>query len=35
MSKKLNEDTLTEQPVIAWLKEMGHDYESWLSDNQN
>ena len=25
--KKLNEVTLTEQPVIAWLKEMGYDYE--------
>lgn len=25
--KKLNEDTLTEQPVIEWLKEMGYDYE--------
>ncbi len=24
---KLNEDTLTEQPVIEWLKEMGYDYE--------
>src|SRR3989338_11074388 len=27
MTKKLNEDTLTEQPVIEWLKEMGYDYE--------
>lgn len=27
MPKKLNEDTLTEQPVIEWLKEMGCDYE--------
>lgn len=25
--EKLNEDTLTEQPVIEWLKEMGYDYE--------
>jgi len=25
--RKLNEDTLTEQPVIEWLKEMGYDYE--------
>ena len=25
--KNLNEDTLTEQPVIEWLKEMGYDYE--------
>lgn len=25
--KKLNEDTLIEQPVIEWLKEMGYDYE--------
>lgn len=25
--KKLNENTLTEQPVIEWLKEMGYDYE--------
>jgi len=24
---KLNEDTLAEQPVIEWLKEMGYDYE--------
>lgn len=27
MTKKLNEDTLTEQPIIGWLKEMGYDYE--------
>ena len=27
MSKKLNENTLTEQPVIEWLKGMGYDYE--------
>lgn len=27
MTKKLNEDTLTEQPVIDWLKELGYDYE--------
>jgi len=27
MTRKLNEDTLTEQPVIEWLKEMGYDYE--------
>src|SRR3989344_1190210 len=27
MTQKLNEDTLTEQPVIEWLKEMGYDYE--------
>jgi type I restriction enzyme R subunit len=27
MTKKLNENTLTEQPVIGWLKEMGYDYE--------
>ncbi|MFH1145796.1 MAG: type I restriction endonuclease subunit R [bacterium] len=25
--KKLNEDTLTEQPVIEWLKELGYDHE--------
>lgn len=25
--RNLNEDTLTEQPVIEWLKEMGYDYE--------
>ncbi|MBI2514939.1 type I restriction endonuclease subunit R [Candidatus Wolfebacteria bacterium] len=25
--KKLNEDTLTEQPVIEWFKEMGYDHE--------
>ena len=25
--KKLNEQNLTEQPVIEWLKEMGYDYE--------
>ncbi len=25
--KNLNENTLTEQPVINWLKEMGYDYE--------
>ncbi len=24
---KLNENTLTEQPVIDWLKELGYDYE--------
>lgn len=27
MTRNLNEDTLTEQPVIEWLKEMGYDYE--------
>ena len=27
MTKNLNENTLTEQPVIEWLKEMGYDYE--------
>lgn len=27
MTKTLNESTLTEQPVIEWLKEMGYDYE--------
>ena len=27
MNKNLNENTLTEQPVIDWLKEMGYDYE--------
>src|SRR4030042_5371558 len=27
MPKNLNENTLTEQPVIDWLKEMGYDYE--------
>ena len=27
MSKDLNENTLTEQPVIDWLKEFGYDYE--------
>src|SRR3989344_2474749 len=27
MSRNLNEDTLTEQPVIEWLKELGYDYE--------
>ena len=27
MTQRLNEDTLTEQPVIEWLKEMGYDYE--------
>jgi len=27
MTKKLNENSLTEQPVIEWLKEMGYDYE--------
>jgi type I restriction enzyme R subunit len=27
MTKKLNEDTLTEQPVIDWLKKLGYDYE--------
>ncbi len=25
--KKLNEQNLTEQPVIEWLREMGYDYE--------
>lgn len=25
--KKLNEDTIAEQPVIDWLKELGYDYE--------
>lgn len=25
--KKLNEDTLTKQQVIEWLKNMDHDYE--------
>ncbi len=25
--KKFNENTLAEQPVIEWLKEMGYDYE--------
>jgi len=24
---KFNENALTEQPVIEWLKEMGYDYE--------
>jgi type I restriction enzyme, R subunit len=27
MTKKLNEDTLTEQPVIEWLKDVGYDHE--------
>lgn len=27
MTKNFNEDTLAEQPVIEWLKEMGYDYE--------
>jgi len=27
MTNKLNEDSLAEQPVIAWLKELGYDYE--------
>lgn len=27
MSKTLNENTLTEQPVIDWLKGLGYDYE--------
>jgi len=27
MSRNLNENSLTEQPVIEWLKEMGYDYE--------
>src|SRR3989339_795368 len=27
MSKNLNENSLAEQPVIHWLKEMGYDYE--------
>lgn len=27
MKSKLSEDTLTEQPVIDWLKELGYDYE--------
>jgi len=27
MSKNLNENSLAEQPVIEWLKEMGYDYE--------
>lgn len=27
MSRTFNENTLTEQPVIEWLKEMGYDYE--------
>jgi len=27
MAVKLTENTLTEQPVIEWLKEMGYDYE--------
>ena len=25
MSKNLNEDTLTEQPIIEWLKELDYD----------
>ena len=27
MSRNLNENSLTEQPVIEWFKEMGYDYE--------
>lgn len=27
MSKKLNENSITEQPIIDWLKELGYDYE--------
>lgn len=27
MTKNLNENSLTEQPVIHWLNEMGYDYE--------
>lgn len=27
MTKNLNENTLTEQPVIDWLEELGYDYE--------
>lgn len=27
MAPKLNENTLAEQPVINWLKELGYDYE--------
>jgi len=27
MNKNLNENTLTEQPVIDWFKEFGYDYE--------
>src|SRR3989344_3030408 len=27
MTNKLNENSLTEQPVIDWLKELGYDYE--------
>ena len=27
MTNKLNENSLVEQPVIAWLKELGYDYE--------
>ena len=27
MINKLNENTLTEQPVIEWLKEMGYEYK--------
>jgi type I restriction enzyme R subunit len=27
MTNKLNENSLAEQPVISWLKEMGYDYE--------
>src|SRR3989344_1832862 len=27
MTNKLNENSLAEQPVIAWLKELGYDYE--------
>src|SRR3989344_3711074 len=27
MTNKLNEDSLAEQPVIEWLKELGYDYE--------
>src|SRR3989338_2321911 len=27
MTKHLNENSLAEQPVIDWLKELGYDYE--------
>src|SRR3989344_6041759 len=27
MTNKLNENSLAEQPVIEWLKELGYDYE--------
>lgn len=27
MTRNLNENTLTEEPVIDWLKELGYDYE--------